>query len=151
MKDLKNQKGAITMIVLVTTLFLLAFLMSAYMIVSNRAKKQGEMSKEIEQLYTQSENLINIYNSYFNNEIIPIYNETDFSMIGTGEDYIINGKYCKMAWSETYALMEDLELTENTDIPIKDSRFTGSFEWNGHTITVTNSLGEETVYFSESF
>jgi len=151
MKNFKNEKGAITILVLVTMLFLLAFLMSAYMIVSNRAKKQREISNEIEQLYSQSENLVDVYNSYFNNEIIPIYNETDFSKIGIEDYYIINGKYCEMTWSATYALMNDLELEQDDEIPIKNSNFTGSFEWNGHTITVTNSSGEETIYFSENF
>ena len=151
MKKLKNEKGAITILVLVTMLFLLAFLMSAYMIVSNRAKKQKEISNEIEQLYSQPENLIDIYNSYFNKEVIPIYTVEQLLKIGSNEYLIINNKYCKMNWSSTYALMADLTLNKEQQISMKDSRFTGSFEWNGHTITVTNSLGEETVYFSESF
>ncbi len=158
MKNLKNEKGAITIVVLVTMLFLLSFLMSAYMIVSNRAQKQKEISKGIQEEYSNKQDLNEIYNSYFNNEIIPIYTEEQLLKIGSDELLLINDKYCKMTWDATYALMNNLEFdVSSTEIssligskdwtPINSNEsFKGYFEGNGHTIKVTNSSDEVEIY-----
>ena len=53
----KSQKGAITLIVLVTMLFLIAFLMSMYIRISNKAQTSAETTEEIaknEYLYQPS-------------------------------------------------------------------------------------------------
>lgn len=148
MKNLKNERGAITLVVLVSMLFLVSFLMSAYMIVSNRAQKQSEISKEIQQMYSDDQDLNVLYNSYINNEIIPIYTVEQLLKIGTGEQLLINNKYCTMTWIATYALMNDLEIDASTSwIPINSNEnFKGYFEGNGHTITVTDTNGEVAIY-----
>lgn len=69
---IKNQKGAITLLVLVSMLFFVAFLASTYMILSNKAQTQIEMTQQTEKLYN-SINATDLYNSYFGDEIIPIY------------------------------------------------------------------------------
>lgn len=158
MKNLKNEKGAITLVVLVSMLFMLSFLMSAYMIVSNRAQKQREISSEIQQMYSDDQDLNVLYNSYINNEIIPIYTVEQLLKIGSGEQLLINNKYCTMSWSATYALMEDLEFDVSSEevsailggndwTPINNNlSFKGYFEGNGHTIEVKNKAGEIEIY-----
>jgi len=159
MKSLKNEKGAITLVVLVSMLFLVSFLMSAYIIVSNRAQKQKEISNEIQQIYSNKQDLNEIYNSYFNNEIIPIYTVEQLLKIGSGEKLLIDNKYCEMVWTATYALMNDLEFDVNESevydilggndwIPINnnDEFKEGYFEGNGYTITVTGLNGEVIIY-----
>lgn len=148
MKNLKSEKGAITLVVLVTMLFLISFLMSAYMIVSNRAQKQQEISNEIQQMYSDNQDLDELYNSHINNDIIPIYTVEQLLKIGSGEQLLINNKYCKMTWDATYALMNDLEIdTSISWIPINSNEnFKGFFEGNGHTITIIDTSGENIVY-----
>jgi len=160
MKNLKNEKGAITLVVLVTMLFLISFLMSAYMIVSNRAQKQQEISKEIQQIYSNDQDLNEIYNSYINNDIIPIYTVEQLLKIGSGEQLLINNKYCEMTWDATYALMNDLEFdVSSAEVSAilggndwtsmnNNTNFKGHFEGNGHTIKVTNKAGEVDIYSS---
>lgn len=158
MKNLKSEKGAITLVVLVSMLFMLSFLMSAYMIVSNRAQKQREISSQIQKIYRDDQDLNELYNNYINDGIIPIYTVEQLLKIGSEEELLINNKYCKMTWTATYALMEDLEfdvsseevsdiLGGNNWIPLNSNEaFKGYFEGNGHTIAVTDKNGEVTVY-----
>ena len=136
MKNLKSEKGAITIVVLASMLFLLAFLMSAYMIVANKAKKQKEISQEIQEMYSKHEDLEETYNKYINNDVIPIYTVEQLLKIGSQEDLLIDNKYCKMTWDATYALMNDLVITENWTPINSNPNFIGNFIGNGHIVTV---------------
>jgi len=160
MKKLSNQKGSITMLVLVTMLFLLAFLMSSYMIVSNRAQKQKQISNEIQEIYRNKQDLNEVYNSYFNEEVIPIYTAEQLLKIGSGETIQIDNRLCVMTWDATYALMNHLEFdvssSEVSDFlggsdwtPINENEnFKGYFEGNGYNIKVTNNDGKIETYSS---
>lgn len=158
MKNLKSEKGAITIVVLASMLFLLAFLMSSYMIVANKAKKQQEISKEIQETYSNHEDLNEIYNTYINNDIIPIYTVEQLLKIGSEEELYIDNKYCKMTWNATYALMNNLSFSvlqddavsilEGSDwTPVNsNSSFVGVFIGNGHEIKVTTNANEIKTY-----
>lgn len=153
MKNLKDEKGAITLVVLVTMLFLVSFLMSSFMIVSNRAQKEQEISQEIQKTYSNNQNLNAIYDSYFGKNIIPIYNIEQLLAIGTDTMLEIKGKYYKMQYSATYALMNNLEFDVdecnggNDWIPINNrEEFTGYFEGNGYIIKVTDSKDNVKTY-----
>ena len=66
MTKIRDQKGAITMITLITVLFLVSFLMSTYIIISNKVKTQKEMLNETKSIYEPKVTMEEIYNSYFN-------------------------------------------------------------------------------------
>ena len=51
MKKLKSQNGAIAIIVLVSVLFLTMFLISSYMVISNKLKTQKEVIDQTRQIY----------------------------------------------------------------------------------------------------
>ena len=75
---MKKDRGSITIITLVTILFMLSFLISTYMIISNRRQAQTEIKRETQEIYeSDTENIDAIYNSYFagEGEVIPIYTE----------------------------------------------------------------------------
>lgn len=153
----KSQKGAITLIVLVSMLFLTAFLMSMYIGIANKAGASAETTKQIAEKYNNLEDANAIYDSYFSNsEIIPIYTREHLEKIGSGEQITINGKIYTFAANGYYTLQNDLDLggyyDETTKIwtalaedewiplPLTDSmgnqyNFTGTLDGLGHSIT----------------
>lgn len=149
----KSQKGAITLIVLVTMLFLIAFLMSMYIRISNKAQTSAETTEEIAKKYNNIGEANDIYNSYFaNSDVIPIYTVEQLKKIGSGEKIDINGKIYTFTTNGYYTLMDDLDLggyydetagtwagTQWEPLPLSDSngtqyRFTGTLDGLGHEI-----------------
>ncbi len=62
---MKKENGAITVITLVTMLFMLAFLLSTYTIITNRRQAQAELKEEMRKTYeTEVDNVEEIYNDY---------------------------------------------------------------------------------------
>ena len=144
MQKLKSERGAITLLVIVTMVFILSFLISTYVIVANKLKGQVERSKQIQETYNNLNDKDNIYNSYFAGDIINISTVEQLLKIGSNENIKINGKVYTFSSSAIYVLMDDLTfsasaystLLSNEDwTPIGDTDY--KFEGNGHTITVT--------------
>ncbi len=149
----KSQKGAITLIVLVTMLFLIAFLMSMYIRISNKAQTSAETTEEIARKYNNIGEANDIYNSYFaNSDVIPIYTVEQLKKIGSGEKIEVNGKIYTFTTNGYYTLMNDLDLggyydetagtwtgTQWEPLPLSDSNgtkyeFTGTLDGLGHDI-----------------
>lgn len=154
MKKLKSEKGVITLITLVTVLFMLSFLISSYVIVSNKVKTEKEMVSETKKIYEPTARMEEIYNSYFSNDdIIPIYTVEQLLSIGSGENISINGKIYTFGEDNTYVLKNSLEfdvdnwqnkLNNNDWVPIGNTDC--KFEGNGHTITVTTLANQQKEY-----
>lgn len=143
MRNIKNQDGMITMLVLITVMFLLSFLISAYLLISNKLKSEQDIVSETKRIYEGTSSMDEIYNSYFSNdEIAPIYTAGQLIKIGSGENITINGKYYNFSKTAKYVLMNDIEFDasklelENDWIPIGEyintsaNGFTGKFEGN---------------------
>lgn len=143
MKNVKNQNGMITMLVLITVIFLLSFLISAYLLISNKLKSEQDIVSETKRIYEGTASMDEIYNSYFSNdEIVPIYTAEQLIKIGSKENVIINGKYYNFSSNAQYVLMNDIEFDtaklglKNDWIPIGEyintsaNGFTGKFEGN---------------------
>lgn len=64
MKNIKKEEGAITIITLVTILFIVSFLISSYIIVANKVRIQKEIVSEIGKIYEPKSTMEEIYNSY---------------------------------------------------------------------------------------
>lgn len=156
MKKLKSENGAITIIVLVSVLFFVAFLISSYVIVANKVQTQKEIIEETKRIYAPTMSMEEAYNRYFINDgVIPIYNAKQLLSIGTGDRFNIEGKIYVFSNNASYILEDNLEFTaeemnlENDWIPIgnrTEEDFNVNFEGNGHTITVTNLDGTKHVY-----
>ncbi len=153
MTKIRDQKGAITMITLITVLFLVSFLMSTYIIISNKVKTQKEMLNETKSIYEPKVTMEEIYNSYFSNDaVIPIYTVNQLLAIGNGEKINIDGKIYTFTSNKVYILKNNLEFSvkdlglETDWIPIYNSE---NIEWNGHTIKVT-TLNENVITYSEN-
>jgi len=51
---MKQERGAITILTLVTILFMLAFLISTYKIIANRRQIQAEIKQETKKIYEEN-------------------------------------------------------------------------------------------------
>ena len=160
MKSVKSENGAITILVLVSVLFMISFLISAYVIIANKVQAQKDIISETKNIY-QNYNLEDIYNNYFGKNIIPISNVEQLLAIGTGQNTIIDGKYYKFSNDEDtiYLLANDIEfnaydeeslIDENGDyywLPIGDNKdLLANFEGNGNEIKVKYKDEEDTEY-----
>lgn len=161
MKKLKEQKGAITIVTLVSILFMVSFLISSYIYIVNKSKVQKEMVAEIRKIYESKATMEEIYNSFTTTEdTIPIYTVEQLLSIGSEKTIAIaedNGKIYNFSKDANYKLMNNLKFNtsdwaevlgegkEWTPIGevVKDNigGFTGSFEGNNHTISVTDLNG----------
>lgn len=143
MKNLKKENGAITIIVLVSVLFMVSFLISSYILVSNKLKSQKDILEETERVYDSTETMEDIYNSYIgNSEIIPIYTMEQLLKIGSNETIQVKEKFYNFTNTATYLLMNDFEYTGELLI---SKKFEGKLDGNGHTITISNDSGEKCI------
>jgi len=162
----KSQKGAVTLMVLITMLFLMAFLMSLYVITSNKAQTSAETTKEIAKKYNNIGEADIIYNSYFATEdVIPIYNVEQLKKIGSGEQIEVDGKIYTFLPNANYVLKSDLNLGGYYDttaekwtaedeniwepLPLSNYTFTGVLDGFGNTITglyINNEYDEQGLF-----
>lgn len=142
--SVKNQKGAVTLLVLVTILFFVTFLISTYLLVSNRAQSQLEMAKETKRIHA-SDDTEGIYNSLIGGNIVPVYTVDQLLAMGMEVNKPINelgGRIYSFSEEATYVLMNDLEFESDDWTPIWDMlqwEWINGFEGNGKTITVTSA------------
>lgn len=152
---MRNQKGAITLFVLLAMLFFMIALINIYMIVANRAQTQIRITGQTGSMYSQDVKMAeDIYQGYFGEGVIPIYTVDELLKIASNKNVIINeegGKIYKFAPESTYVLRNDLEFDANEQglsnnwVPIHEQIeqevIKGKFEWSGYTITVINLSG----------
>ena len=140
-KKLKSQKGAITILVLVSVLFMVSFLITTQIIGANKVKNQKEIINRTREIYESNKSMEEIYDSFTSDSgVIPIYTSAQLSNIGSGNTVFVrqNGKYYNFANDAIYILMDDLGYDENNI----SKTFEGYLEGNGHTITITNEYDE---------
>lgn len=135
MKKIKSEKGAITILTLVSLVFLTTFLISSYIIMANKMQSQRDVISDTKKLY-ESYDLNQIYNGFFGEQdIIPIYTSEEFESIANGENKIVNGKIYNFASDKTYILMNDIKLDR---VWFSDELPQASIEFNGHSIIADN-------------
>lgn len=66
MKNIKSEKGIITMLVLISVLFLVTFLISAYLLISNKLQNQEEVVAETKRIYEGTSTMEEVYDSLYN-------------------------------------------------------------------------------------
>ena len=160
MKKFKNENGAITMVVLVSILFMISFLISTYVIVANKVKTQKEMIEQTREIYENTASMEEIYDSYFHEGIIPIYANKQYLAVGKDETIEIQelgGKFYKFSPDGTYVLYRDLviyenELPENWEAPeyyFMKNKLSGKIDYNGHVVKIIYNDGKEEIYNGE--
>ena len=153
MNKLKNENGAITIIVLVTILFSVAFLISSYVIIKNKVQVQKEIISETKKAYEDGKSMEEIYNSNFStSEAIPIYTKEQYLKIGSNEEVKVNNKYYTFSSTGTYILMNSLELYEselplNWDAPEYVFENTdGVIDYSGYIVRVIYANNTEDIF-----
>lgn len=145
---MKKERGAITVITLVTILFMLSFLISTFVIISNRRQAQAEIKKETKEIYNaDKEDKEAIYQSYFadENEAIPIYTAEQLFKIGTGKSMVINNKIYKLTSSADYILMSNVDF-KVADYKTENPELFPEKTWT-ETQTTTETLSNQVTNF----
>lgn len=164
---MKKERGSITIITLVTILFMLSFLISTYVIISNRRQAQTEIKRETQEIYENNvEDIDAIYNSYFaeENEVIPISTPDQLFRIATNGYIINNNKIYKCQDNLKYILVNNISFAVNDylmkypdqfknstnwiDIEdqINKGIFTGDFNYNANKIIEIDSNGKQIIH-----
>jgi hypothetical protein len=165
MRNIKSEKGAITIIVLASVLLFTTFLVTTYAIISNKIKTQKDIIAETNKIYA-SENETDAYNSFFSTDgVIPIYTAKQLEDIGNENDIQINetgGKTYIFASGSTYKLMNNLEIETAKEIGKDDEwitlrnsivtnnpndTFSNKFIGNEKTITLTKIINSKNVKY----
>lgn len=155
MKNIKSQKGAISLFVILAMLFFLAFILGAYSITSRRNSAQLETVRETAKIYSSGIDANSLYDSMLAttpNTTIPITTieqlkeakriEESASVIQT--NYTINGKLYTYKKDASYVLANDIildmakEIHNKSDVTIYDyilyDKTTYNINLNNHNI-----------------
>ena len=134
MKKMKNQKGAISLFVLLSMLFFLTFMLGAFSLASRRNATQVEALKETQDIYKSGASASDIYDSILveSDTIIPVLTKAQLQKIievtqdNSQANYVIDGKLYTYKKDASYALQNDIvldledEIHEKSDITIYD-------------------------------
>lgn len=91
--NIKNQKGAISLFVMLSMMFFLIFVVSVYTFVSRRSQTQAMTVDELQSIYKKDALAMSNERAPIDStEVIPIYNLEQFKLIGTDQYVEVNGK-----------------------------------------------------------
>ena len=156
---MKKERGSITIITLTTVLFMIAFLLSTYTIISNRRQAQVEIKKETAKIYEEDvERVDAIYDGYFasEEEEIPIYTAEQLFKIATEKTVAVDGRLYKFSKESRYVLMNNITFdaeeyaTKYSEVFIKEKWPTGIDTYVDRIVwkNLTNILGESIDNFN---
>lgn len=140
MRNFKSQRGAITILVLVSMIFMVSFLITAQVIAANKVKNQKAMLQRTRDIYESDKSMEEMYNMHIGDDIIPIYTADELLLVGSGEELLIKGKIYTLSDDKIYMLRNDINIEEDIDDehfePNSEIQFEGS-----NIISVTDSNG----------
>ena len=152
-KNISSQKGAISLFVMLSMLFFLMFMLGVYTIVSRRNRAQIQATTQLRTIYSEAAmDQTSKYNEKFANsdEVIPISNAKEFSMIGTGNNFWKNGKIYTCASDRKYQLSNDIIIDIDNDIAGKNFDFNEYLLYGGKIGSASVSIdtaGYEVLYY----
>lgn len=120
---MKNEKGVISLYVLFGMLFLLVFVLSAYIGIRNKLQLEEYKNLEIKEIYSKNIDVVEDIEFAPTNELIPIYNISQFDVAGTGSYLKINNKIYQCGIGMSYVLKNDLIVDIDEDLKYKKVGF----------------------------
>lgn len=153
---LKNQNGAISLFVMLSMLFFLMFMLGAYTIVNRRNQAQVQATTQLKSLYSsKTAQLSSEYKTKFaeSDEVIPISNATEFSLIATGKSFEKDGKIYTCKTNGKYQLTNDIIIDIDNDIAGKEFNFSEYVLYNNGNSTDTASIDTanyQVLYYKEN-
>lgn len=145
----KNQKGAISVFVVVTMLFFLITIVGVYTIASKRAQTQTESVELVKgKYYTEGEEQA-LYQQKVSNAItnLPIYTKEQLWSVGTGKKVEMEGTVYIFSATATYDLKNDIVINIDDDLKIVD---TSKVNRNGYEIYYYNPDNNQYYNLSDS-
>ena len=110
---LKEEKGSITLFVVIAMFAFVLFSLATYTLLSRRSQTQTDLMSEIRNMYGNASEY-DEYKSYFDGEIVPIYSAEELKKVGSGEKIAIskeNGKIYTFSDTATYVLKNDIKVS----------------------------------------
>lgn len=120
---MKNEKGVISLYVLFGMLFLLVFVLSAYIGIRNKLQLEEYKNLEVKEIYSKNIDVVESIEFAPSNELIPIYNISQFDVIGTGSYLKINNKIYQCGIGMSYILKNDIIIDIDEDLKYKKVGF----------------------------
>lgn len=129
MSKIKNQKGAISLFVMLSMLFFLAFMLGAFSLVNRRNATQVEALKETKEIYSSGASAKDTYDAIVSNSnsVVPISTKEQLAKAieiegtTTTANYIVNGKLYTYQKNASYVLQNDIILDLNTELNEKNA------------------------------
>lgn len=144
--NIKSQKGAITLYVLISMLVFTALAVGLFVKSANKQMVQLETIEQTKKVYDSDETAEEAYQKYIGGDVIPIYTAEQFKKIGTNSNITINGKIYTLATGKTYVLKNDINLSEDfAEIRTLLKNGSVSLEGQDYKVIVTKS-GVSSVY-----
>ncbi len=115
---MKNQKGAISIFVVLSMLFLLAIIVGIYTINAKRAQTQTESIELVKDRYYTAGEEERIYEDRVSTETrnIPVSTKEQLWSMRTGKNIEIEGSIYQFTEEATYVLQNDIILNINSDM-----------------------------------
>lgn len=104
---LKNQKGAISVFVLLAMLFFLVFIMSAYAVTARKVQTQTLSLSQLQYYYRKDADTI-AATKYASSSNIPIYNYEQLKLAGTNNYAVVDNKVYLFKSDATYQLKSNI-------------------------------------------
>lgn len=120
---MKNEKGVISLYVLFGMLFLLVFVLSAYIGIRNKLQLEEYKNLEVKEIYSKNIDVVESIEFAPSNELIPIYNISQFDVIGTGSYLKINNKIYQCGIGMSYVLKNDIIIDIDEDLKYRKVGF----------------------------
>ncbi len=124
MKNIKNQKGAISLFVMLAMLFFLAFILGIYTLTTRRSAAQLEAVKETQAIYKKGANANSTYDSMLigTDSVIPITTTEQIKTVkavstsSSTTKYLIDGNVYTYKKGASYRLENDIIFDFETEI-----------------------------------
>lgn len=162
-KNIKNQKGAISLFVLLSMMFFMAFMLGAFTLVNRRNATQVEALAETQKIYSNKQAASEKYDSIFvqsTSSVVPITNIEQLKKVkevAEGTDtykYLINGKIYTYEKNAEYVLQNDIILDFDDTFNGKRGDGTGTAKLEYYDYVLYNStyninLNGHSIYYQK--
>lgn len=160
---LKNQKGAISLFVLLSMMFFMAFMLGAFTLVNRRNATQLEALSETQKIYSNKPTASEQYDSIFvqsGSSVVPITNIDQLKQVkivtdsNTKYKYLINGKVYTYEKNADYVLQNDIILDFDDTFNGKKATGTGTAKLEYYDYVLYNStyninLNGHSIYYQK--
>lgn len=147
-RKIKEEKGFLSIFVILVMIFLLVFVLLSYAAITERLKREQIKDIELQELYMESNNSdIENYVYANSNDVIPIYNIKELNRVGTGNSIQIKDLIYQCGISNSYVLKSDIWVDVEEDLILNNIGFS-DFKLYDSVYTI-DTAGKDIYYYYE--